>query len=382
MFRKILFWMHLAAGLTTGVVILIMSVTGTILMYEKQIVAYADRQEAERWTAGKDASAWPLGIEEIIANARTTSGSLPTSITLRAHNSEPWTIAVSGGGSLLVDGNSGRILGPQAAGTRAFFRTVTDWHRWLGNRDNRATARMITGASNVAFLFLVTSGLYLWFPRKWKWQNVRAVLFFRGGLSGKARDFNWHNVTGFWCCLPLFFVVLSGVVISYPWASNLVYAVNGVQPPAQGKGKAKGGEGKQRPSAVRGEIDLTGINGLVVQAKKQVPEWKSISFSIPASEQRQIVFNVDVGNGGQPQKRSTLTMNRATGEMIRWETFTDQDAGRQARSWLRFVHTGEYYGLAGQTIAGIASAGGAFLVWTGLALAYRRLRAWQSRNRW
>jgi uncharacterized iron-regulated membrane protein len=48
---------------------------------------------------------------------------------------------------------------------------------------------------------------------------------------------------------------------------------------------------------------------------------------------------------------------------------------------MRFVHTGEYYGLTGQTIAGIASLGGALLVWTGLALAYRRFRAWLARDR-
>ena len=42
--------------------------------------------------------------------------------------------------------------------------------------------------------------------------------------------------------------------------------------------------------------------------------------------------------------------------------------GRKARTWLRFAHTGEVYGLAGQTVAGLVTAGGAVLVWTGLAL--------------
>ena len=42
------------------------------------------------------------------------------------------------------------------------------------------------------------SGFYLWFPRKWTWQHVRAVMLFSGKLRGKARDFNWHNVIGFW----------------------------------------------------------------------------------------------------------------------------------------------------------------------------------------
>ena len=68
-----------------------------------------------------------------------------------------------------------------------------------------------------------------------------AVVWFRGGLRGKARDFNWHNVIGLWCAVPLFVVVLSGVVISYPWASDLVYRVAGEAPPARARCRAAGG---------------------------------------------------------------------------------------------------------------------------------------------
>ena len=53
---------------------------------------------------------------------------------------------------------------------------MTDWHRWLGaTGEGRATGRMITGACNLAFLFLVVSGFYLWFPRTWTWRQFRAV---------------------------------------------------------------------------------------------------------------------------------------------------------------------------------------------------------------
>jgi uncharacterized iron-regulated membrane protein len=48
---------------------------------------------------------------------------------------------------------------------------------------------------------------------------------------------------------------------------------------------------------------------------------------------------------------------------------------------MRFAHTGEVLGLPGQTVAGIVSAGGAVLVWTGLALAWRRCRSWMGRTR-
>jgi uncharacterized iron-regulated membrane protein len=87
------------------------------------------------------------------------------------------------------------------------------------------------------------------------------------------------------------------------------------------------------------------------------------------------VFGIDRGGGGQPQLRSTLSFDRASGAVLSYETFADQSLGRRLRSVLRFAHTGEVLGITGQTIAGLASAGGAFLVWTGIALALRRLRA-------
>ena len=62
----------------------------------------------------------------------------------------------------------------------------------------------------------------------------------------------------------------------------------------------------------------------------------------------------------------------STGDVVRWETFESQSLGRRLRSWSRFTHTGEAFGLLGQTIAGLVSAGGVVLVYTGLALAWRR----------
>jgi uncharacterized iron-regulated membrane protein len=112
-----------------------------------------------------------------------------------------------------------------------------------------------------------------------------------------------------------------------------------------------------------------------------VPEWRSISLRLSSSPAAPAVFAIDAGNGGQPQLRSTLTLDAATGEVVRWEPFESQTPGRRLRSWSRFTHTGEYYGIVGQTIAGLVSGGAVVLVYTGLALALRRLAAWRQSRR-
>ncbi|CAN5799823.1 hypothetical protein BH23GEM5_BH23GEM5_06000 [soil metagenome] len=42
LFRTVLFWCHLSVGVLAGVVVLVMSVTGVLLTYQRQITAWAD----------------------------------------------------------------------------------------------------------------------------------------------------------------------------------------------------------------------------------------------------------------------------------------------------------------------------------------------------
>ena len=202
------------------------------------------------------------------------------------------------------------------------------------------------------------------------------MTWFRRGLPSKARDFNWHNTIGFWSAVPLFIIVLSAVVISYTWAGNLVYRIVGETPPAPRANQPA-------PAARRKQMQTpasTNLNSAWLRAEQQVGDWRSITLQLPATASAPFTFNIDRGNGGQPQKRAQLVLDRATGEVVRWEPFSSYTRGRQLRSILRFAHTGEVLGIIGQTIAGLVSIGGAVLVLTGLALAIRRFLAWVAKR--
>ena len=108
--------------------------------------------------------------------------------------------------------------------------------------------------------------------------------------------------------------------------------------------------------------------------------WRTINMRLPNGPEDPVVFAIDRGDGGQPHLRSTLTLDRMTGAVVSEESFSNLTLGRRIRNTMRFAHTGEVLGIPGQTIAGAVSAGGAVLVWTGLALAWRRLRAWMKRR--
>jgi uncharacterized iron-regulated membrane protein len=374
--RKIIFWCHLPVGVTAGLVILTMCVTGVLLSFEKQITTWADTRGYR--AAPATAETKHLPVEELIAKARDARGAAPTAITIKAEPAAPAEIAFGRETTLFVNPYTGAILGEGSQKVRSFFRTVTDWHRWLGAKgDNRNVARAITGACNLGFLFLVMSGFYLWWPRSWNRKALRNVTWFRRGLPAKARDFNWHNVIGFWSAGPLFIVVLSAVVISYTWAGNLVYRIVGEVPPAPRANQPAAPAGANKETA----SPVDSLNPAWVRAEQQVNDWRSISLQLPTSASAPLTFNIDRGTGGQPQMRSQLVLDRATGDIVRWEPFSTYTRGRQLRSVLRFAHTGEVLGIPGQVIAAAVSTGGAFLAVTGLALAIRRLLGWRARRR-
>ncbi len=380
-FRKILFWLHLIAGVVAGLIVFLMSVTGVLLTYEKQMTSRADKNTYN--VAPAVANAAPLTPEALIAKV-SEAGAPPVSLTLRADAAAPASVSfpnANGRGerTVFVNQYTGALLGEGAKGTRDFFHLITDWHRWLGCEGaGRDVGKGINDISNILFLFIVVSGLYLWFPRSWSVAQFKQVLWFRRKLPSKARDFNWHNVIGFWCCIPLFVIVLAGVVISYPWASNLVFRAAGEVPPSAPP-RPPGAPPNAPNTSTAVPIALSGLNGLMQQAQQSRSDWQTINVRLPKEANAPVAFSIDAGMGGEPHKRETLTLDWG-GKIVKREQFSDGTKGRQWRTIMRYAHTGEVLGGLGQTIAGIASLGACFLVYTGWALSWRRLRAWQGRR--
>jgi uncharacterized iron-regulated membrane protein len=355
-----------------------MSVTGVLLTYERQLIAWSD--STYRSTPPAGSTRLPLGT--LLLKVRETNPDLvPTAVTMAADREAPVTLAVRQR-TLYVDAYSGQVLGEGNQTVRRAMSEIRSWHRWLSvEGDGRPVARFLTGWSNFVFLFIVVSGFYLWFPRRWTWHQIRSIAFFNGKLRGKARDFNWHQVIGVWSLVPLFVIVASALPMSFPWANAALYRAVGEEPPrpagaGRDAGAAQNG-GQEMPES--GEISPDAMDALWIRAEAQEKGWTTITMRMPASARAPLTFAIDRGNGGQPQVRSTLTVDRNSGS-IRFETFADQKLGARLRSLSRFAHTGEVLGVTGQTIAGLASAGASVLVCTGLALAFRRCRAWLKRR--
>lgn len=373
-FRRVLFWAHLSCGVTAGLLILSMSVTGVLLTYERQILAaYA----ADNRVTLADGIA-RLSADELIDRARAA---VPPGAQLAlVFDMDPRSpvVATYGREQLLLHPQTGAVLTDAANGARDVFRTITGWHRWLGG-DASSTRGKLIDIANFLFTFIILSGIYLWLPAVWKWPGVRGRILLRPSyINSHARNYNWHHAFSFWMLIPLALIAVSGVVMSYPWANSLLFAAYGETPPQR-----QGPPGAAAPtSAARSgdaieattPIERVSTQQLLDTARQQLSDWQRITIPAAARGDNIDVTAEMISNDIRPP-RQILTLSTRDASVIRTSSPPAQSPGQRARAWIRFVHTGEEYGVIGQTIAGLASLAACFLFYTGLALAWRRLIA-------
>ncbi|MET0280638.1 MAG: PepSY-associated TM helix domain-containing protein [Steroidobacteraceae bacterium] len=377
LFRRILFWAHLACGVVAGVLILVMSVTGVLLTYERQMQESAARGNRVVATAGQTR----LSIDALAAAAQAAVEPNPRlTMVIDADPQVPVGVSAGRGNAALLNPYTGEKLVDAAEGTRGFMSLMRRWHRWLG-ADSSSVGAVLIDYANLLFVFIVVSGIYLWLPQVWRWRTVRGLLFFqRRYINGKVRDFNWHHVFGIWMLIPLFLIALSGVVMSFPWASNLVYAAYGEKAPQRGGGGGAGGAAERpRPRNDAGDAATPRVTlqQLFDSAVSQAGNWQKVTMPVHLRG-AQVDIPVELQSSERRAPRRTVTVATADGSVQKVDNAEAsaaavQTPGQKARGWFRRVHTGEQYGVVGQTIAGLASLAACFLVYTGLALAYRRL---------
>lgn len=102
---------------------------------------------------------------------------------------------------------------------RPFMQWTEDIHRHFGYPK---IGKPIRGAGALCFFFLSLSGLALWWPSKWSRSAVKAAVTIDPHLRGKRRDWNWHNVFGFWMLPVLLLISSTGIILAYSWAFALL----------------------------------------------------------------------------------------------------------------------------------------------------------------
>ncbi len=363
--RTIIFWGHLISGLVIGSVILVMGVTGALMSFEPQIVELTERRVSKVNAPGTEVER--LSLTEMIENAGKANPKTPATAIIAYSDPGAAFLVNFKEKAVFVNPYTGETLGGRSQ-AHEFLHQVENIHRRLAAGES---GRTVTHACNAAFFVMILSGLYLWWPRKWSKPVLNSVLFFNPHLSQKAKNWNWHNVIGFWCSPLLLITTLTGLVISYSWANNLLFRLTGNEPPSAMQRMVPKADEITGETAPEIKMLSTNWDGLFMQAQENAPSWKSMSIRL--GREPGMHSTAYIKEAGNPSFASSqLKMDPTTAEIKQWEPFAEQNSGRKLKAWIVPIHTGQAGGIWGGILAFIAASGAIMLIYTGFSMAWRR----------
>ena len=380
--KKIFLKFHLWLAVPFGIIITIICFTGSMLVFEPEIVnvlrhdqIYVDNP---RHTA--------LSVDEIVRKVEQTlpSDVKVTGVTMYSDPNLSCKVNLSKPrrAAMYVDQYTGQLKGLNER--PAFFDFMQRLHRWLlDSRDNSGGVfwgRTIVGISTIMFVLVLLSGVVIWWPR-----TVRMLRNSLKITTSKSRHLLWrslHVAGGMYVLLLLLAMALTGLTWSFTWYSkgfNALFGVNEVQ-----KSGAEVYAEQQAKDAAKAKekTDKAGDkSGKGATATDIYAEWQTVYDTLRA---RNVKFDnitvsdgtADVAFGGLGNQRAAdkYTFNPADGRITSVSLYADSDKSSKIRGWILSVHMGSWGGLLTRILWFIAALFGSTLPITGYYLWIRRLR--------
>ncbi|WP_287906917.1 sulfite reductase flavoprotein subunit alpha [Acinetobacter sp.] len=240
MFKKTFFQIHWFLGITAGLILSIMGVTGAIYSYEQPIQRWLNPHS---YTVKVENHA-KLTPAEIYQHFQVQNPEMKiNSITVAKAPEEASNINIVKEGArrgytMMVNPYTAEIL-PEVRG-KDFFQFIQQLHR---NLTVGEVGKQITGASTLMLIFFVLSGLYLRWPKK---HSLKQWFALKPKLKG--RNFLWdlHAVVGTWVVIFYLLLACTGLYWSYDWWRDGMFKVMGVERPQPEMQGPRIGEGKER----------------------------------------------------------------------------------------------------------------------------------------
>ncbi|TNL53059.1 PepSY domain-containing protein [Acinetobacter bereziniae] len=265
MFKKTFFQIHWFLGITAGLILSIMGVTGAIYSYEQPIQRWLN---PDSFTVKVENHA-KLTPAEIYQHFQVQNPEMKiNSITVAKAPEEASNINIVKEGArrgytMMVNPYTAEIL-PEVKG-KDFFQFIQQLHR---NLTVGEVGKQITGASTLMLIFFVLSGLYLRWPKKHSFKQWFAI---KPKLKG--RNFLWdlHAVVGTWVVIFYLLLACTGLYWSYDWWRDGMFKVMGVERPQPEMQAPRMGEGKGRQGNAADSQPARTPSNLSAQGRDQHP---------------------------------------------------------------------------------------------------------------
>ncbi|UHG92009.1 PepSY-associated TM helix domain-containing protein [Spirosoma oryzicola] len=354
---------HVWLGLIAGTIILIVSLTGTILVYRDEIDQALNPKLFKAPAQGQK-----LSFGQITEQLKRDHPDWKPEFLFRAegdnHENLPYRAHLEGKEperEIFVNPYTGAVTGSRIHDS-AFIDIVLEIHRTLLIP---VVGRYVVGISALILVILTISGLRLWIPRQWKYLQSRLVIKRNASLS--RQNYDLHQVLGLYSSPMVLLIALTGVVITFlTIIAPVMFLVSFEKP------KSLAQILNNKSVYVKGAKPIS-IDSAVAIAQRAFP---------PKSEIRGVVFPDGVkgayavyGQGPYVTKtgdNNFLYVDQYSGK-INFNTAVDlPNTGKMYLNWVTPIHYGTFGGSVTRVVAFIASLIPSILFITGLVIWWPR----------
>jgi len=356
--RRVLRPVHRWVGLSVGFVIMWMALTGSMLVWRKQLETPLDRDLLSVPTCAARVS-----LDALTANAVKTypKGKLDY---IRLIAGEPGEARMPAAMIRFTDqmfvylnpctgevlGQRGRYSGP--------FGMLEQLHRFRFVPNGN----LVVGSSAIAFgLVLVIGGLVLWWPGTWRGAR-RALALRTPRARGAARHIALHKTVGPYAAAIVLLLVLTGLPQSFDWYRNAVYRLTGSPLPEHPPASHEVAPGTQR-------LPMQAIWQKVQALDAQTHE-VLLHFPLRAEDPVEI-YAIDL-DAPHPNARTLIALDAYTGDTLSFTPYAASNLGHRLYFWTLSIHTGYVGGWVGQALL-------LFGVLCVPVLGYTGIRSWLRR---
>lgn len=390
MFKKTFFQVHWFLGITAGLILSIMGVTGAIYSYEQQILKWINQDSYVVQAEQRD----KLTPAELYQHFHQQSPELKiNSITVDTDPAASSTVNIEKKGerrgyNMMVNPYTAEVL-PEIQG-RKFFQFIQQLHR---NLTVGPVGKQITGACTLMLIFFVLSGLYLRWPKKHSW---RQWFFIKPRLKGRNFIWDLHAVVGTWVVIFYLILACTGLFWSYDWWRNGMFKVLGVereQPALQGGNQPRGQEKELQASTGRSGGQQTGDREADRKRGQGLPpeqvqlaltqawtgfnaqigrEYSSLTLTLPKKPDGKIELSFTDAVPQHERARNKAVFDYRTSQLENLELYEDKKLNEKIMSSMLPVHRGSFFGPVYQFLVMLAALAMPLFFVTGWMLYLKR----------
>nr|WP_218584979.1 sulfite reductase flavoprotein subunit alpha [Pseudomonas sp. KD5] len=361
--KKSLFQLHWFFGISAGLVLALMGITGAAVSFQDEILRTLNPSvlHVEKQIAGV------LPPAELVEKIESASGKIVSMLWVETDSGNAARVIFTAppgerrGQMRYFDPYTAEFMGDVTG--QDFFGLMLQLHRFLAMGD---TGRQITGACTLILVFFCLSGLYLRWPRQWKSWRAWLTLDWKK----KGRSFNWdlHSVAGTWCLVFYLLAALTGLSWSYEWYNKGLTRLLSDSPQNE---RVRSGRGPA-PSGPAPTADYAAMWSSIYSAAG--PGLSSYNVRMPpVAGQPATVFYL-LKDSPHDQARNQITLDPVTGAVSRHDRYSDKSLKAQLLTSIYALHVGSYFGLLGRIILTIAALSMPLFFVTGWLLYLDRRR--------